>query len=94
MRDLVTQQIMELHTRLRIRMAELGFTGTGGSNVVHHLAEIAALSRDFADQLFLCFLSFRPHMQRRWQAWLPTSSGISRRSEIPFRIWNRISQSC
>lgn len=60
MSDLVTQRIMELQTRLRIRMAELGFTGAAGSNVVHYLAEIGALSRDLADQALPLFLELSP----------------------------------
>jgi hypothetical protein len=56
MSDLTTQRIMELQSRLRIRLAELGFGGVAGSNVVHYLAEIAALSRDLADDAVPLFL--------------------------------------
>lgn len=48
MGDLTTQRIMELQSRLRIRLAELGFEGVQASNVVHHLAEITALAQDLA----------------------------------------------
>ena len=41
---------MELQSRLRIRLAELGFHGVPAANVVHHLAEIAALAQEVAQR--------------------------------------------
>ena len=60
MSDLVTQRIMELQSRLRIRLAELGFGGVAASNVVHHLAEIAALAQDLASESVPLFLDLSP----------------------------------
>jgi DNA-binding transcriptional regulator PaaX len=60
MMDPITPRIMELQSQLRIRLAELGFGGIAGSNVVHHLAEIAALSRDLADEAIPLFMELSP----------------------------------
>jgi hypothetical protein len=56
MADRTTQRIMELQSRLRIRLAELGFEGVQASNVVHHLAEIVALAQDLAADSIPLFL--------------------------------------
>jgi hypothetical protein len=58
--DVTTQRIMELQSRLRIRLAELGFQGVQASNVVHHLSEIAALAQDLAGDAVPLFLELSP----------------------------------
>ncbi len=60
MADLTTERIMELQNRLRIRFAELGFGGVQASNVVHHLAEIAAIARDVSSESVPLFLDLSP----------------------------------
>jgi hypothetical protein len=60
MDDHVTHRIMDLQSRLRIRLAELGFEGVQASNVVHHLAEIAALAQDLAIDSVPLFLELSP----------------------------------
>lgn len=60
MADVTTQRIMELQNRLRIRLAEIGFQGVQASNVVHHLAEIAALAQDLAGDSVPLFLELSP----------------------------------
>ena len=56
MGDLTTQRMMELQSRLRIRLAEVGFEGVQASNVVHHLAGIAALAQNLAAESLPLFL--------------------------------------
>ena len=56
MSDPTTQRIMELQSRLRIRLAELGFGGVASKNLVHHLAEVAALAHDLAGESLPLFL--------------------------------------
>ncbi len=51
---------MDLHNRLRIRMAELGFSGLHADNVVHHLAQIAALAEDLAGHSVPLLLELSP----------------------------------
>jgi hypothetical protein len=60
MDDPVTHRIMDLQSRLRIRLAELGFEGVQASNVVHHLAEIAALAKDLSADAVPLFLELSP----------------------------------
>jgi hypothetical protein len=60
MSDRTTERIMELQSRLRIRLAELGFEGVAASNLVHRLAEITALARDLADDSVPLFLELSP----------------------------------
>ena len=60
MGDLTTQRIMDLQSRLRIRLAELGFGGVHSSNVMHHLAEVAALAHDLANDSVPLFLELSP----------------------------------
>ena len=60
MSDLTTQRIMELQSRLRIRLAEIGFEGVQAGNVIHHLAEIAALAEDLAAHSVPLFLELSP----------------------------------
>jgi hypothetical protein len=60
MSDPTTQRIMELQSRLRIRLAELGFQGAQANRVLHHLAEIAALAHDLASQTVPLFLELAP----------------------------------
>lgn len=60
MGDFTTQRIMELQSQLRIRLAELGFVGLPATNVVHHLAEIAALAHDLASHSLPLFLELSP----------------------------------
>ncbi len=60
MADLTTERIMELQNRLRIRLAELGFGGVQASNVVHRLAEIAAIARDVSSDSVPLFLDLSP----------------------------------
>lgn len=57
MSDSETTAIVELQQRLRDRLDQLGFPpGTASSNVGHHLAEIAVLSRNFAEHTLPLFL--------------------------------------
>jgi len=51
---------MELQSRLRIRLAEVGFEGVPASNVAHHLAEIAGLARDLSAESVPLFLELSP----------------------------------
>jgi len=60
MRDLTTERIMDLQSRLRIRLAELGFGGVQSSNVMHRLAEVAALAHDLANDSVPLFLELSP----------------------------------
>lgn len=60
MSDHTTERIMHLQSRLRIRLAELGFTGLPASNVVHHLAEAAALAGDLSQSAVPLFLELSP----------------------------------
>jgi hypothetical protein len=60
MTDTTTQRIMELQSRLRIRLAELGFEGVAASNVVHHLAEIAGLTHDLAESSLPLLVELSP----------------------------------
>jgi len=60
MDDLTTQRIMDLQSRLRIRLAELGFGGVQSNNVVHHLAEVAALAHNLAAESLPLFLELSP----------------------------------
>jgi hypothetical protein len=60
MPDLTTERIMDLQNRLRIRLGELGFAGVQAGNVVHHLAEIAALAEDLAGHSVPLFLELSP----------------------------------
>jgi hypothetical protein len=60
MDDPVTHRIMDLQSRLRIRLAELGFEGVQAGNVVHHLAEIAALANDLSADAVPLFLELSP----------------------------------
>jgi hypothetical protein len=64
MGDRTTQRIIELQSRLRIRLAEVGFGGVQASNVVHHLAEIAALAQDLAADSIPLFLELSPAHQQ------------------------------
>ncbi len=58
MSDSETIAIVDLQQRLRERLAQLGFpAGATSSNVEHHLAEIAVLGRNFAEQTLPLFLS-------------------------------------
>ncbi len=59
----LTERILELQNRLRIRLAELGFGGVQAGNVIHHLAEIAALSEDLAGESVPLFLELSPTHQ-------------------------------
>lgn len=63
MSDSTTQRIMELQSRLRIRLAELGFGGVAASNLVHHLAEVAALAENLAGESLPLFLELSPAHQ-------------------------------
>ena len=58
--DSTTQRIMDLQTRLRIRLAELGFGGLQANNVVHHLAEIAGLAHGLSAESVPLFLEVAP----------------------------------
>lgn len=49
MGDSATERMVELQKQLRIRLEELGFSGTPSSNVVHRLAELSVLAKDLAD---------------------------------------------
>src|ERR1043166_8486111 len=61
MSDQETQEIVRLQQRLQTRLRELNFQdGTVSANVAHHLAEIAVLGRNFADQTLPLFLSMSP----------------------------------
>lgn len=60
MSDSATERMMELQTRLRIRLAELGFEGVAASNVVHRLAEITVLAKDLADSALPLLLDLSP----------------------------------
>jgi len=55
---------MELQSRLRIRLAELGFEGVAASNVVHRLAEVAGLAQDLAGDSLPLFLELSPAHQQ------------------------------
>jgi hypothetical protein len=58
MSDSETGAIVELQQQLRNRLTQLGFpAGTTANNVEHHLAEIAVLSRNFAEHTLPLFLS-------------------------------------
>ena len=58
MSDSETGAIVELQQQLRARLNQLGFpAGTAANNVEHHLAEIAVLSRNFAEHTLPLFLS-------------------------------------
>jgi hypothetical protein len=63
MSDPTTERMMELQNRLRIRLAELGFSGVQASNIVHHLAGIAALAEDLAGRTVPLFLELSPAHQ-------------------------------
>jgi hypothetical protein len=60
MSDQTTARIMELQSRLRIRLAELGFSGVSSTNVLHHLAEVAALAHNLANESLPLFLELSP----------------------------------
>jgi len=60
MSDRTTERIMHLQSRLRIRLAELGFAGLPASTVVHHLAEVAALAGDLSEGAVPLFLDLSP----------------------------------
>ena len=60
MTDVTTQRIMDLQSRLRIRLAELGLEGVPASNVVHHLAEISGLAHDLSESSVPLFLELSP----------------------------------
>ena len=58
MSDQETQEIVRLQQRLQTRLRELNFQNeTVAANVSHHLAEIAVLGRNFADQTLPLFLT-------------------------------------
>ena len=58
MSDQETQEIVRLQQQLQARLRELQFQdGTVAQNVAHHLAEIAVLGRNFADQTLPLFLT-------------------------------------
>lgn len=60
MSDQTTERIMHLQSRLRIRLAELGFAGHPAVTVTHHLAEVAALSGDISERTVPLFLDLSP----------------------------------
>ena len=60
MADTTTERIMDLQSRLRIRLAELGFGGVQATNVVHHLAEIAGLAHDLSADSVPLLLELSP----------------------------------
>jgi hypothetical protein len=60
MSDATTERIIDLQNRLRIRLAELGFAGVQSTNVVHKLAEIAALAHGISADSVPLFLGLSP----------------------------------
>jgi hypothetical protein len=60
MSDAATERMIELQKQLAIRLAELGFQGQSATNVVHHLAEIAVLASDVANESVPLLLELSP----------------------------------
>jgi ABC-type transporter Mla subunit MlaD len=56
MNDPTTKRIIELQTRLAVRLEQLKFTGVPAANVSHRLAEATALAKDIADESLPLFL--------------------------------------
>jgi len=61
MSDRETQEIVEVQQRVSARLLELGFgNGERERSLVHHLAEISVLSRNFAEHTLPLFLTISP----------------------------------